>query len=581
MRGSALVPHSWRPLTFKPSVVRFEKIHQSRVSAMSQELFRTGILVLTSPLSVLSIRTSALLASITKQISGTLYVHLHPGLDLAGPNGAPRPMDAVLPTWEMSQLIIKLYEKASDICNHIDIRVLLSHICSPQIKTKACNQTRSLSFTPDVILTDHELQDQQELSIVEKSLRYYITKYYSCPSGHPSYVPLTLDAGASPPSRVEANVTNTEQTLAAYNDVVLGGTFDRLHNGHKSLLATACLLARKRLLIGIADKDLLKGKRLFELIQPFGQRCLELKEFLCDVNPNLQYDIVPITDVCGPSITDEHLNCIVVSEETRKGGEIINAKRKERGLSELAVHTISLMADHRHALHEEAKVSSSSLRARLLGTLMKTPSPNPKLPRRPYIIGMTGGSASGKSSIAKRLELLGATHINCDRLGHLAYRPGTRANAQIVQTFDVLNEDGSIDRKCLAEKVFANKEEMQRLTDIVWPVIREMTKHEISEHAKKGQDVCILDAAVLLEAGWSDMAHEVWVSIITEHEALRRIQNRDGLSQEKARNRLASQWTNSQRVQQANVVLCTEWDPEVTQQQVEKAWNLLRRRMDQ
>nr|XP_013806107.1 PREDICTED: bifunctional coenzyme A synthase-like [Apteryx mantelli mantelli] len=108
-----------------------------------------------------------------------------------------------------------------------------------------------------------------------------------------------------------------------------------------------------------------------------------------------------------------------------------------------------------------------------------------------------------------------------------------------------------------------------------------MVKKKIGEADALGKAVCVLDAAVLLEAGWKDMVHEVWTAIIPEEEALKRIMDRDGLSEEAAQNRLQSQMTNSQRVEPAHVVLCTLWEPAVTRKQVEKAWALLQERMSQ
>lgn len=68
---------------------------------------------------------------------------------------------------------------------------------------------------------------------------------------------------------------------------------------------------------------------LAELIEPYELRAAKLREFLQDVQPSLRYDIVPLADPCGPSVTDPDLQCLVVSEETRRGGEAINKKRLE------------------------------------------------------------------------------------------------------------------------------------------------------------------------------------------------------------------------------------------------------------
>ncbi|XP_009894127.1 PREDICTED: bifunctional coenzyme A synthase-like [Charadrius vociferus] len=324
-------------------------------------------------------------------------------------------------------------------------------------------------------------------------------------------------------------------------------------------------------------------KVLAELIEPYEVRAAKLRQFLEDVNPSLRYDIVPLVDPYGPSVTDPDLQCLVVSEETRRGGEAVNKKRLENGLPELALYEILLMKDPDHSQNEEEKISSSSLRQRLLGTLLRPPRQDPTLPSRPYVIGLTGGTGSGKTSIAKLLGHLGAFLIDADKLGHAIYVPGGPAYEQVVAAFgaEILNEDGTINRKVLGAKVFGNQERLKSLTDIMWPEIARMVKERIREADAQGKAVCVLDAAVLLEAGWQDMVHEVWTAIIPEEEAVKRIMARDGLSEEAARSQQQSQMTNSQRVEQSQVVLCTLWEPEVTRKQVEKAWDLLQQRLSQ
>ncbi|XP_077108101.1 bifunctional coenzyme A synthase [Ranitomeya variabilis] len=307
-----------------------------------------------------------------------------------------------------------------------------------------------------------------------------------------------------------------------------------------------------------------------------------MSEFLVDVKPSLGYDIVPISDPFGPSITDPELKCIVVSEETQRGGQSVNKRRLENGLDELTIHEIQLITDPKHSENEEEKISSSSFRNRLLGTLLKTPSVNPSIPSRPYVIGLTGGSGSGKSSIAQRLEKLGAALIDCDKLGHQSYKPEGPAYQLVIDEFgtDILCEDGTIDRRAIASKVFGNKDQLKRLTDIVWPAIASLAKEAVEEAAAEGISVCVMDAAVLLEAGWNEMVHEVWTVIIPEQEAISRIIKRDGVSEEAAKNRLASQMSNRERVKASNVVLSTLWEPEITQKQIQKAWDLLQERIN-
>uniref|UniRef100_A0A8C5TR90 Bifunctional coenzyme A synthase n=1 Tax=Malurus cyaneus samueli TaxID=2593467 RepID=A0A8C5TR90_9PASS len=411
---------------------------------------------------------------------------------------------------------------------------------------------------------------------VQLGLQRLAAAVYGCPPSLPAML-LGEDTAGDPDGDPEQD---PDATLPEFLDVAVGGTFDRLHGAHRLLLSACCLLARRRLLAGVADGDLLRHKVLPELIEPYELRAAKLREFLEDVKPSLCYDIVPLADPFGPSITDPDLQCLVVSEETRRGGEAVNKKRLENGLPELALHEIQLMKDPDHSQNEEEKISSSSLRQRLLGTLLQPPRQDLALPLRPYVIGLTGGTGSGKTSIARILGDLGAFVIDADKLGHAVYVPGGPAYEPVVAAFgaEILNTDGTINRKVLGAKVFGNQR-LKSLTDIVWPEIAQMAKDRVREADAQGKAVCVLDAAVLLEAGWQDMVHEVWTAIIPEDEAVRRIVARDGLSEEAARRRLQSQMTNRQRVEQSQVVLCTLWEPDITRQQVQKAWDLLQQRL--
>ncbi|XP_056594252.1 bifunctional coenzyme A synthase isoform X1 [Triplophysa dalaica] len=546
-------------------------------------MFSTGILVLTSPLHVLPLRIAPVLSSAAQVVESTLYVHLHPGLNLST-GGQVRPV-YIPPMMDLCSLISRLYSNAADICGHLDVRVLLTNIRAQSGGLGASNGPfpipQVLSHSPEVVLTDFPIQDPGESSLVSQCLQRYADHCYVCT---PSLSSVLLYSGLEEVVGEEDNDRGRKETqLQSFTDVVVGGTFDRLHGAHKTLLNISCLLASRRFLIGVCDQELLKNKVLKELIEPYGRRVQRLQEFLNDVKPSLKYEIVPLSDPFGPSISDPELQCIVVSEETRRGGEAVNKKRVENGLAELVLYEIQLLKDAHHTDIEEEKISSSSLRTRLLGTLLKPPSPRPDLSPDPYVIGLTGGSGTGKSSIALRLEGLGAARIDCDQLGHKAYLPHTSAYQQILQEFgsDILNEDKTINRRILGGKVFGNQERLKALTDIVWPEIALLVKKEIQLAKERDMKVCVVDAAVLLEAGWTYLVHEVWVATIPEEEAVKRIVQRDGVKEEEALRRLKSQWPNAKLVEDANVVLCTLWEPDVTQRQVLKAWSLLQQRIQQ
>ncbi|XP_075872327.1 bifunctional coenzyme A synthase [Nelusetta ayraudi] len=553
-------------------------------------MFSTGILVLTSPLHTLPLRIAPVLSSAAQHIERTLYVHLHPGLNLGG-GSQPRPV-FVPPAVDLSSLISRLYSNAADVCGHLDIRVLLSNVCahsaggggSLAVPNSPFPTPQPLSHSPEVVLTDFPLQDPGQSHQVTQCLQRYAGHCYACSPSLPSVLlhPQLVKVQEKEEELKEPEEERPEQ-METYSDVVVGGTFDRLHGAHKTLLNISCLLANRRFLIGVCDKAMLKRKVLKELIEPYSLRVQRLQEFLQDIKPSLQMEIVPLDDPFGVSVVDPLLQCIVVSEETRKGGEAVNKKRIENGLPPLVLHEIQLLKDAHHTETEEEKISSSSLRSRLLGTIIAPPKDTPHPPLLPYVIGLTGGSGSGKSSIAKQLEALGAVRIDCDKLGHEVYQPGQAAYHRVLEEFgsDLLSEDKTINRRALGKKVFGNKERLKALTDIVWPEIAHLVKTRIGQAGEEGKQVCVVDAAVLLEAGWMDMVHEVWVTIIPDEEAVTRITERDGVSPEDALRRLQSQWPNSRQVEHANVVLSTLWEPKVTHKQVLKAWNLLQRRIQE
>lgn len=551
-------------------------------------MFSTGILVLTSPLHTLPLRIAPVLSSAAQLVERTLYVHLHPGLNLGGGN-QPRPV-FIPPVVDLSTLINRLYSNAADVCGHLDVRVLLTNV---RAQSAACSGTttpncpfptpQSLSHSPEVVLTDFALQDPGQSHQVTQCLQRYTGHCYVCSPTLPSVLLHPQLTGLQEKEDGLKDAEEKEEPLETYTDVVVGGTFDRLHGAHKTLLNISCLLASRRFLIGVCDQAMLKRKVLKELIEPYSLRVQRLQEFLQDTKPSLQVEIVPLDDPFGVSIVDPQLQAIVVSEETRKGGEAVNKKRLENGLPALVLHEIQLLKDVHHTETEEEKISSSSLRSRLLGTLLTPPKDAPHLPPLPYVIGLTGGSGSGKSSIARQLEALGAVRIDCDKLGHEVYQPGAAGYHRVLEEFgsDILNEDKTINRRVLGRKVFGNQERLKALTDIVWPEIALLVKNRVSQARDEGKQVCVVDAAVLLEAGWTDMVHEVWVTIIPEEEAVLRITERDGVTTEDAVRRLESQWSSSKQVEHANVVLSTLWESEVTRKQILKAWNLLQKRIHQ
>lgn len=174
------------------------------------------------------------------------------------------------------------------------------------------------------------------------------------------------------------------------------------------------------------------------------------------------------------------------------------------------------------------------------------------------VICLTGGIASGKSTAVKHLAGKGAAVIDADKLGHQAYTPGTEAFEAVIATFgeELRSESGEIDRKVLGSKVFGKPDELKKLTDIVWPEIRRLAEAEISQiQAENPNQVIVLEAAVLFEAGWDDIGDEVWVITVDPETAIFRTMERDGVDREAVEQRLAAQLSNAERTARADTVI--------------------------
>ncbi len=228
-------------------------------------------------------------------------------------------------------------------------------------------------------------------------------------------------------------------------------------------------------------------------------------------------------------------------------------------------------------------------------------------PRRVFRLGITGGIASGKSTTRKILgpktEHGGGAHpswtvkiVDADQLGRDCYVKGHPCLAEVTAAFGadrIIDQNtGEVDRRALGSIVFSDAAEMERLNSIVWPHIRSMLLQELesveAECASKNSSdssedyfVIVVEAAVMVKAGWQDLFDEVWVVYTDPEIAIQRLMARNGLSEVDARKRQRAQMTNEERFSVASRKLCNNGNSNDLEILVANEWRLLQKRLVQ
>jgi dephospho-CoA kinase len=197
-------------------------------------------------------------------------------------------------------------------------------------------------------------------------------------------------------------------------------------------------------------------------------------------------------------------------------------------------------------------------------------------------IGLTGGIGSGKSAVAQMLIARGAAFVNADLVGHRSYLKGTPTYERLIEAFgrEIVGEDGEIDRQKLGRRVFADPEDRCQLDDIVWPAMAEMMARDLDELRAKGSRVAILEAAILIEAGWQWLVDEIWVVVAPPETAVQRLEAA-GMEREQAEARIRSQLSNEERVYQSDAVIENDGTPAELEARVQSLWDQLQARIVQ
>lgn len=196
-----------------------------------------------------------------------------------------------------------------------------------------------------------------------------------------------------------------------------------------------------------------------------------------------------------------------------------------------------------------------------------------------YLIGLTGGIASGKSTVARRLVEHGAVHIDADDLARRVVEPGKPALAAIVAEFgpDVLRNDGTLDRQKVGDLVFHDDAARSRLNAIVHPAVRELAAKVMAKVEAEDPDaVVVYDVPLLVEAAVDHPFDLIVVTSAPKRTQVERLVEERGLDPIQAQARVDAQVDNTARLAVADVVIDTDGSMAHTMGQVDALWHRIK-----
>ncbi len=195
------------------------------------------------------------------------------------------------------------------------------------------------------------------------------------------------------------------------------------------------------------------------------------------------------------------------------------------------------------------------------------------------LLGVTGGIATGKTTVVRMLEKMGAPVIDFDLLARGVVKPGEPALKDIVGYFgeEILLKDGSLDREKLSGIVFQDVEKRRILESFTHPRIYEASEREVKKIVEKDPNAIVqLDIPLLIERNLQHMVHKVLVVYIPREKQIERLIEREGMSREEAIDRIEAQMPIDEKLSKADFVINNEGSLEETKKQVEDLWKALK-----
>ena len=190
-----------------------------------------------------------------------------------------------------------------------------------------------------------------------------------------------------------------------------------------------------------------------------------------------------------------------------------------------------------------------------------------------YVVALTGGIASGKSTLLAALRHHGVPVVDADQISRSLTAPGGEALPVIREAFGeaVFREDGTLDRKALAAVVFSDESARRRLEAIIHPMVDRRMRKELAAISLM-HPAAVVDIPLLYESGMESIADEIWCVYVPKKEQLRRLRERDKLNSEQAMLRLKSQMDPREKCRRSDHVIHTGGAPEETAQKAMILW---------
>ena len=193
------------------------------------------------------------------------------------------------------------------------------------------------------------------------------------------------------------------------------------------------------------------------------------------------------------------------------------------------------------------------------------------------IIGVTGNIGSGKSTVCRILNRLGAVVIEADKLGHQTYRPNSSTWQEIIDNFGqaIVGADNEIDRQKLGQLVFSSPSSLAILNKIVHPQIRKTAQKEIGSYRRQKVKTVAFEASLLIEAGWKDLVDTVWLVVSSEEKVIQRLSEYEGNTKASILSRLKTQMPVQEKKEYADEIIYNNGNLNQLEARIEELWKNL------